>query len=40
LKQGVLIFLMAMAAVALGIMLKQCDADKEQGTPARKVSST
>jgi hypothetical protein len=39
-KQGALVFFMAMAAVAFGIMLKQCDADKQQGTPARKVSSS
>jgi hypothetical protein len=39
-KQGALIFFMALAAVALGIMLKRCDADKPQDTPARKVSSS
>jgi hypothetical protein len=39
-KQGLLIFFMAMAAVTLGIMLKQCDAEKQQGTPDRKVTST
>jgi hypothetical protein len=38
-KQGVFIFFMAVAAVSLGIMLKQCDSEK-RAAPPDKVSSS
>ena len=38
-KQGVLIFLMAAAAVAFGTFLKQCGAEAPQGPAEKKVSN-
>lgn len=39
-KQGVFIFFMAVAAVSLGIMLKQCDSEPLRAAPPNKVSSS